>query len=80
MSAELGPHKIRVNCVCPTYMITDFTKDYIEKNPERFEKILDKQNFKEFVDPVDVGKLVVFLSGDGAKMINGSKVKIDGGC
>jgi L-xylulose reductase len=80
MSLELGPHKIRVNCVCPTYMITDFTKEYIEKNPERFQKILDKQNFKEFADPVDVGKLVVFLSSEEAKMINGSKVKIDGGC
>jgi L-xylulose reductase len=79
MAMEFGPYKIRVNSVCPTYMITDFTKEYIDQNPERFKSILDKQCFKKFLDPVEAAKLVRYLSSNDAGMINGTSVDIDGG-
>jgi len=80
MSMELGPHNIRVNCICPTYMITDFTREYINKETERFEKILGKQVMKKFLDPVDAAKAVLYLSSPEAAMINGASLDIDGGC
>jgi NAD(P)-dependent dehydrogenase (short-subunit alcohol dehydrogenase family) len=79
MSLEFGPHQINVNCICPTYMITDFTKEYIDKNPERFEQILNKQVIKKFLEPVDAAKSVLYLSSDAASMINGTSLDIDGG-
>jgi len=79
MAMEFGPYGIRVNAICPTYMITDFTKDYIEKNPDRFKTILDKQCFKKFLDPVEAAKAVRYLSSPEGSMITGSSLDIDGG-
>jgi len=79
MSLEFGPYNIRANCICPTYMITDFTKEYIEKNPERFEKILDKQVTKKFLDPVEAAKAVLYLSSGDSSMVNGISFDIEGG-
>jgi len=79
MSLEFGPHNIRANCICPTYMITDFTKEYIEKNPERFREILDKQVFKKFLDPTEAAKAALWLSGPETTMITGTSLDIEGG-
>jgi len=79
MSLEFGTYNIRANCICPTYMITDFTKDYIEKNPERFEEILGKQVIKKFLDPIEAAKAVLYLSGQDSSMINGISLDIEGG-
>jgi L-xylulose reductase len=79
MAIELAEHNIRVNCVCPTYMITPLTKDYIEKNPEKFEGILNRQAIKRFAQPEETADSVIFLSGPGSTMITGEALGVDGG-
>jgi len=53
MAAELCAHKIRVNAVCPIYMVTPFTKDYIAKSPEIFDGVLNRAPIGRFLEPAE---------------------------
>ena len=78
MAVELGP-TIRVNCVCPTYMITPLTKKYITEFPERFDGILNRAPIKRFLEPSETADSVIFLSSPNSSMITGTSLDIDGG-
>jgi len=79
MALELGSSNIRVNAVCPQYMITPLTKDYIEKNPEKFDAIIDRQSHKRFLTPQETADSVIFLSSPQSSMITGQALNVDGG-
>jgi len=79
MALELGSSNIRVNAVCPQYMITPLTKDYIEKNPEKFDAIIDRQANKRFLTPQETADSVIFLSSPASSMITGQALNVDGG-
>jgi NAD(P)-dependent dehydrogenase (short-subunit alcohol dehydrogenase family) len=78
MAVELGP-SVRVNCICPTYMITPLTQKYVKANPERFEGMLNRAPIKRFLEPAETADSVLFLSGPTSKMITGTSLDVDGG-
>jgi len=78
MAVELGP-TIRVNCICPTYMVTPLTKKYIAEFPDRFDGILKRAPIKRFLEPSETADSVLFLSGPTSSMITGTSLDIDGG-
>lgn len=75
---ELGPHSIRVNTVCPTFIETAMT-----------EKMFADPAFRTYVESrIALGRLgrledimgaVVFLASDAAAMVTGSALMVDGG-
>jgi NAD(P)-dependent dehydrogenase (short-subunit alcohol dehydrogenase family) len=75
---ELGPHGIRVNTVCPTFIETAMT-----------EKMFADPAFRTYVESrIALGRLgrledimgaVVFLASDAAAMVTGSALMVDGG-
>lgn len=78
MAVELGP-TIRVNCICPTYMITPLTTEYIKQNPERFEGMLNRAPIKRFLTPAEAADSIMFLSSPASAMITGVSLDVDGG-
>jgi len=78
MAVELGP-SIRVNAICPTYMITPFTKDYIAQNKERFDALLQRAPIKRFLEVSEAVDSIIFLSSPASAMINGIALDVDGG-
>ena len=85
---ELGEYGITVNSICPAYVDTPLVQKQIaaqakEHNIKEDEVISDimlrNSAIKKLLDPVDVAKVARFLCSDGAAMITGTAIPVDGG-
>lgn len=73
---ELAPMNIRVNAVAPGLVDTDMAKKI---EPKAYQKALDKTLLHEPISPVDIANVVLFLSSEDSKVINGEIIRCDGG-
>jgi NAD(P)-dependent dehydrogenase (short-subunit alcohol dehydrogenase family) len=78
MSAELGPHGIRVNCVHPGLVDTPMTS-WVMKNTEILPQVVAQISLGRTGKPCDIGKAVAFLASDEADYITGQSIYVDGG-
>ncbi len=78
MAIEWGPHNVRVNTICPTFIRTPLT-EVTFADPVRVEWIKSKIKLGRIGETEDIMGAVVFLSGDAAAMVTGSALLIDGG-
>ena len=78
MSIDLAKYNIRVNTVCPTFVVTPMTKVFLKS--KKFKKeVLDNIPLGRFAELSDVASAAVFLASDAASMINGTSLLVDGG-
>ncbi len=78
MAAELGCHRIRVNCVMPGVVETGMTNGMLED--ARHRDVLERETpIGRLGDPDDVAAVVAFLLSDDAMFVNGGSIPIDGG-
>ena len=75
---ELGPHGIRVNSVHPTVVMTPMSAWYWGR-PEIETPFLDSMPLGRWATEDEIAAPVVFLLSDGASMISGAALPIDGG-
>ncbi len=75
---ELGPHGIRVNSVNPTVVMTPMSAWYWGR-PEIQGPFLDTMPLGRWATEDDIAAPIVFLLSDGASMISGVSLPIDGG-
>ncbi len=78
MAIELGGHGIRVNTICPTFVLTDFTRPTLD-DPEKRAWVEGKIKLGRIAEVEDVMGAAVFLASDAASMITGTSLLIDGG-
>lgn len=78
MAIELGPHKIRVNTVCPTFIETELTAKSLS-DPHFRDWVLSKIKLGRLGQVEDIMGPVVFLASDAAQMMTGSSLMVDGG-
>jgi len=76
MALELAP-TIRVNAVCPGFILTPMQE--AEYTPEMRIAFEDKIPMRRLGKPEDVAALFVFLASDEAAFITGQAIVIDGG-
>jgi len=74
---ELAPDQIRVNAVCPGPTATPFSG--AAPTPEQKAQRAKKIPLGRMVEPEDIADAVLFLAGDGAKMVTGIALDVDGG-
>ena len=78
MAVELGPHGIRTNSVNPVVTLTPMAvvawSDPVKAGPMRSRIPMGR-----FVEPGEVADTICYLLGDGASMINGVCLPVDGG-
>jgi 3-oxoacyl-[acyl-carrier protein] reductase len=73
---ELGRYQIRVNAVCPGFILTEM----VEKMPEKIlEGLAAKTPLGRMGVPGDIANLYCWLASDEASYIHGAAISIDGG-
>ena len=78
MSLDLAKYNIRVNTVCPTFVVTPMTKKFLIN--KKFKKeTLNNIPLGRFAELSEVASAVVFLASDAASMITGTSLLVDGG-
>ena len=78
MSLDLAKYNIRVNTVCPTFVVTPMTKKFL-KNKKFKKETLNNIPLGRFAELSEVASSVVFLASDAASMITGTSLLVDGG-
>ena len=78
MAIELGPHDIRVNTVCPTFIETELTARNLS-NPDFRDWVLSKIKLGRLGRIEDIMGPVVFLASDAAALVTGASLLVDGG-
>lgn len=81
MAAELGPDRIRVNCVNPVIGDTGLLEDFMgmPDTPENRERFLAGIPLGRFSTPRDVASAALYLASDEADFITGTCIEVDGG-
>ena len=78
MAWEWGPHGIRVNSVCPTFVETPMTKPFFE-DKEFMDGVMRSIALGRIGKPEEVALPVVFLASEASSLMTGSALMIDGG-
>jgi L-xylulose reductase len=78
MAVELGEHRIRVNSVNPTVVLTEMGKR-AWSDPAKGGPMLARIPLRRFAECEDIASVVCFLLTEGASMLNGLALRIDGG-
>lgn len=76
MALELAP-TVRVNCVCPGYVLTPMQR--AEYTDEMLAATNEGIPMKRHAEPEEIGALFAFLASDDARYITGADIRIDGG-
>jgi 3-oxoacyl-[acyl-carrier protein] reductase len=80
MAAELGPEKIRVNCICPVAGDTPLLPMFLgEDTPERRAKFIATVPLGRLSKPLDIANACLYLASDEAEFITGVALEVDGG-
>ena len=79
-----GEDNIRVNCVRPGQILTPGATGGTTSDPDGGHHVFEKMfNYFQIVKgpgyPIDVANLVLFLSSDESRFINGEIINVDGG-
>ena len=78
LALEWAEHKINVNAVGPTFILTPLTQSTFD-NPEMREDLLKRIPLGRAGQPEDVVGAVVFLASPAADLITGQTLLVDGG-
>jgi NAD(P)-dependent dehydrogenase (short-subunit alcohol dehydrogenase family) len=78
LAVEWGPKNVRVNCIAPGLVRTDFAKALWE-NPEIYEATVSKYPLRRIGEPDEIAGAAVFLASDSGSFTTGQTIVIDGG-
>ena len=86
LAAEWAEHQINVNAVCPGGVATpmlsdvaDWVGERIDRDPEELLATMVPTQLGRHIQPIEVGRVVVFLLSDQATIIRGQAINVDGG-
>jgi NAD(P)-dependent dehydrogenase (short-subunit alcohol dehydrogenase family) len=78
LAVELGPHNIRVNCIAPGLIQTDFARALWE-NPDLHRRTTRVTPLGRIGQPDEIAGAAVFLASAAGAFMTGQSMVIDGG-
>lgn len=78
LACEYSPSNVRVNCIAPGLVRTDFARALWE-NPEILKATTSTAPLRRIGEPVEIAGAAVFLASDAGSFTTGHTLVIDGG-
>jgi NAD(P)-dependent dehydrogenase (short-subunit alcohol dehydrogenase family) len=78
LAVEWGEHNIRVNCIAPGLIRTDFARALWEDEARAKARIAETP-LRRLGDPIDIAGCAVMLAADAGRFITGQSIVVDGG-
>jgi NAD(P)-dependent dehydrogenase (short-subunit alcohol dehydrogenase family) len=78
LAIELGPDNIRVNCIAPGLVKTDFARALWE-DPAYAEPRIAATPLRRLGEPEDIAGAAVYLASDAGRWTTGQAIIVDGG-
>ena len=78
LAAEWGPDGVRVNCIAPGLVVTDFARALYE-NPERRAAREAATPLRRLGQPEDIAGAALLLASPAGAFITGQTIVVDGG-
>ena len=78
-ATEYAQSGIRVNAVCPGYIITPLVDQSILSDPGQKEKITGRHPMSRLGNPEEIAESVVWLCSDAASFVTGHTMTVAGG-
>ena len=78
LAVEWGPKNVRVNCIAPGLIKTDFAKALWE-NPNILKNRMAATPLRRIGTPEEIGGIAAFLASNAASFITGQVIVADGG-
>ena len=78
LAVEWGKHNIRVNCIAPGLVKTDFARA-LWSNPELLARTEALTPLGRIGEPDDIGGIAVFLASRAGAFVTGQTIVADGG-
>ena len=78
LAAEFGPKGVRVNCIAPGLVKTDFAKALWE-NPDTLKAVTRGTPLRRIGEPHEIAGAAVFLASPASTFMTGQTIVVDGG-
>jgi NAD(P)-dependent dehydrogenase (short-subunit alcohol dehydrogenase family) len=78
LAAEWGPDGVRVNCIAPGLIETDFARALYE-DPERRARVEAETPLRRLGQPEDIAGVALLLASPAGAFITGTIITVDGG-
>ena len=78
LAVEFGPHGVRVNCIAPGLVRTDFARALWE-NPETLNRATSGSPLRRIGEPDEIAGAAVYLDSKASAFMTGQALVIDGG-
>lgn len=78
LAVEYGPHNVRVNCIAPGLIKTDFARALWE-DPERLKEVNERAPLRRIGDPDEIAGTAIYLASRAGSFVTGQNIVVDGG-
>jgi NAD(P)-dependent dehydrogenase (short-subunit alcohol dehydrogenase family) len=78
LAVEYGPHNIRVNCIAPGLIKTDFARALWE-DPEMLKRRTATTPLRRIGEPDEIAGAAIFLASKAGSFTTGQSIVVDGG-
>ena len=78
LAAEFGPRQVRVNCIAPGLIKTDFARALWE-NPDTLKLVTMHTPMQRIGEPHEIAGAAVFLASPASTFMTGQAIVVDGG-
>lgn len=78
LAVEWGPSNVRVNCIAPGIVRTDFARA-LWKDPETHRRAVEHYPLRRIAEPDEIAGTALLLASPAGRFITGQTIVVDGG-